>query len=102
MAVNIHKKSGEGYIAFVTYPNCSSMRMTVYPDLGKIVSEFGKVWHKPRYPAFSLDEEGQRALFNNIECADIQVINEEDEGKKLHVYYKEEAGGALAILTHWM
>jgi|688.fasta_scaffold1620832_1 hypothetical protein len=73
--------------------------MTVFPDEGKIVSEFGNVWHKPRYPAFSLDEKGQLDLFGTIERADILFINVEEDGKELHVQYSGERGGALAILT---
>jgi hypothetical protein len=99
MALSNPNRHDDGYIAFTVYPNCSFKRMTVYADAGKVVSEYGKVWHKPRYPATLLDEEGSGDLFRIIERNDILFVNE--EGEALHVQYTGEAGGALAILTRW-
>ena len=95
MAHNIH--TNDGYIAFNLYPNCSPWRMTVYPNDGKIVDEFGKVWIKPVYPTLLLDEAGSRALFKIVSRDDIQWVAE--EGRELHVQYKDAAGGVLARLS---
>jgi len=82
---------------FLVFPNCSAERLTVYPDDGKIVNEFGRLFDTPVYPSLTLDQEGSRALFSCIERKDIHFIYEE-EGK-LHVQYTEESGGTLAVLT---
>lgn len=82
---------------FLVFPNCSAEMMTVYPEAGKIVNEFGRLFDTPVYPSFALDKEGSRALFGGIERKNIHFIYEEDG--KLYVQYTEESGGTLAVLT---
>jgi hypothetical protein len=97
MAHHVYASYNDGYTAFNLYPNCSPWRMTVYPNDGKVVDEFGQVWNKPVYPSLALDGEGCRQLFKFISREDIQWVAE--EAQELHVQYKEGAGGVLARLT---